>query len=276
MMDRFRRAYSETLRLNSEAGFLIGRRCKQADTYDIPRTRLTDEPLNLTMRSARTNLEQCAVVATANFRWQQPYNAVGDWLRDTKGKSIVITGAHGTGKTLLAKVIAGMMYACWGLLFTLAKGSELNDHADALRWSRFTVLDDIGWEDQYSEYGNRRWVFGEIVDAAATRGGILVITSSKSWDELTQHYGAAIIGRLARICMLADLKGCQDMSRLPEQPWDLDEFASAPVSGIEEFKKYWETVPEEEKHAQVYSPLCKCMVPMHPVAAIAKAAYDTH
>lgn len=275
MMDRFRRAYSETLRLNSEAGFLIGRKCRQADVYDLPRPRLTDEPLNLSMRDARANLEQCAIAATGSFQWQQPYSAVGDWLRDTQGKSIVITGAHGTGKTLLAKVIAGMMYARWGILFTIAKGSELNDHADALRWSRFTVLDDIGWEDQYSEYGNRRWVFGEIVDAAATRGGVLVITSSKSWDELTQHYGTAIIGRLARICMLADLSGCRDLSGIPEQPLDLEASASAPVNGLAEFKKYWATVPDEEKYA-TFTTEDGRVVPLHPVAAIARLAFSGH
>ena len=44
--------------------------------------------------------------------------------------------------------------------------TEINDNADFILTRRIVVLDDVGTEDQFVKYGERRWIFPEIVDRA--------------------------------------------------------------------------------------------------------------
>lgn len=64
-----------------------------------------------------------------------------------------------------------------------------------MRYSNI-VIDDIGIEGLYNDFGNPHIVFSEIVDAIEKRGVLLIATSNLTIDEIKVKYGIRTYDRL--------------------------------------------------------------------------------
>ena len=106
------------------------------------------------------------------------YDHVIAWMQSNKGRGLLIIGSNGRGKTMIAKNILPLFFDyAMGKIVRCYHATEINDNADFILTRRIVVLDDVGTEDQFVKYGERRWIFPEIVDRAEQKENILIITN---------------------------------------------------------------------------------------------------
>ena len=153
------------------------------------------------------------------FIWCQEYDQVVDWLSDNKGRGLLLFGAFGRGKTVIAqKVIPTIFYAALRKVIAQAGANDLNGMytdergktvlaLDALLQKRLLAIDDIGTEEELVAYGQRRWALPEIVDNAEKRGNLLILTSNLGRDHIIEKYGTRTMERITAITQKVRFQG---------------------------------------------------------------------
>ena len=71
---------------------------------------------------------------------------------------------------------------------------------------RNIVIDDVGIEGVYNDFGNPHVVFSEIVDAIEKRGALLIATSNLTINEIKAKYGLRTYDRLRAHVTLVVIK----------------------------------------------------------------------
>lgn len=136
------------------------------------------------------------------------YDQITDWMKSNHGRGLLIIGTNGRGKTMIAKNILPLFFDfAMGKIVRCYHATEINDNADFILTRRIVVLDDVGAEEQMVKFGERRWVFPEIVDRAEQKENILIITTNLSPDEIERKYGVRTRDRLRAICTPVLFKG---------------------------------------------------------------------
>ena len=142
-------------------------------------------------------------------KWTSNYEAVADWLTDNHGKGLAMLGNCGTGKKVIgSKIIPVMLYYyCQRLMCSQYIAGEINKKADEILRKKIIYIDDVGVESILNNFGNKRIIFSEIVDAAERQGKLLIISSNLTAAELEEKYGERTIDRLKAITKLVVFRG---------------------------------------------------------------------
>lgn len=141
--------------------------------------------------------------------WLPEYDEIVDWLRDNKGKGLLVIGDTGRGKSLLCREIIPRIInsrepkdSCGVITaYRLAATGEDVFHRG------FLMIDDIGVENDHSSFGTRRNMVREIVDEAEIASTTLILTSNLSLEELKEKYGERTMDRLQSLCRLVVVYG---------------------------------------------------------------------
>lgn len=141
--------------------------------------------------------------------WVEDYNLVAEWLSDNKGKGLMMVGNCGTGKTLIgSKIIPLLLYHYCSKLMTFQYAAqEINAKADEIMQHKIVYLDDIGREKMLNSYGNKRWVFPEIVDDADRKGKLLIISTNLDSKHLAEKYDDRTMDRLRSLTRIVPFTG---------------------------------------------------------------------
>ncbi len=136
------------------------------------------------------------------------YDQIINWMKSNNGRGLLVLGTNGRGKTMIAKNILPLFFDyAMGKIVRCYHATEINDNADFILTRRIVVLDDVGTEEQFVRYGERRWIFPEIVDRAEQKENILIITTNLAPDEIENKYGIRTRDRLRAICTPVLFKG---------------------------------------------------------------------
>lgn len=139
-------------------------------------------------------------VTNGNAQWLPEYNDIAEWLTDNQGKGLIMYGNCGRGKSLLGWYVLPAILNHWcHKVVTCTNAQDMNANADTLLDRHIVYIDDIGTESVSVQYGNRRIVFPELVDAAERKGKLLIISTNLTLKEITSRYGERISDRLKAI-----------------------------------------------------------------------------
>lgn len=141
--------------------------------------------------------------------WTQDYEPIAAWLSDNKGKGLLMSGSCGTGKTLIgSRIIPLLLYHyCGKLMVFQYPAQEINCKVDEILRQKIIYIDDVGKENMLNSYGNKRWVFPEIVDEAERRGKMLIISTNLDAEHLAEKYDDRTMDRLRSLTKLVPFTG---------------------------------------------------------------------
>lgn len=138
------------------------------------------------------------------FHKNPAYKEVAEWLANNDGRSLLLYGGCGQGKTLLAKhIIPSILYYYGGHkivhFFTMCDINDSETLAEAKKY-HYIALDDVGIENTIIDYGQRYNAFDEIMDKVEKSGSIAIITTNLTGQEIEQKYGTRTLDRIKATC----------------------------------------------------------------------------
>ena len=159
------------------------------------------EPIRLHVpnsgQSLRSVMEYFIAKEAKELIWLPEYNQIAAWLHNNEGRGLCLYGTNGTGKTILIqKAIPLLILKHCDKIVRCYNYFDLNTHADAIINMRLLSIDDAGMEHEGIIYGNRRWVFPEIMDNAEKRKSVVIISSNLSGQGFCDKYGVRTFERI--------------------------------------------------------------------------------
>jgi len=134
-------------------------------------------------------------------QWLPQYDEIVDWLKDNKGKGLLVMGSAGVGKSLLCRdIIPAIINEETERECSVVSAYQLSTIADRSFHRGVLMIDDVGVENDFSQFGMKRNIFCEIVDEFERYNGVLIITTNLTPSELEERYGERTIDRLKAIC----------------------------------------------------------------------------
>lgn len=136
------------------------------------------------------------------------YQEVIDWMKDNQGYGLYMLGNNGRGKSLIASKVLPIFFDYYlKKVVTCYPSITINEKADEIKSKKIVILDDIGIEDQKSDYGERKWIFPEIMDNAEVRGNLVIFTTNLKPESIQDKYGIRTRERIRACCRPVVFKG---------------------------------------------------------------------
>ena len=143
-----------------------------------------------------------------SYWWQSEYDEVADWLTDNKGLGLFCMGNCGRGKTAIClQILPCIMQHYFRRIFTICLAREMNHHYSEVMQKQLLVIDDIGREEPYQEYGNHFNVFPDFVDDCERKGKFLITNTNCTKEQLAEKYGERTLSRLKATTRLVVFAG---------------------------------------------------------------------
>ena len=132
-----------------------------------------------------------------NFVWLPEYEQVAEWLENNSGRGLCLYGTNGTGKTVLVqKVIPALLFRHCGKIVKCFNYFDLNENADSIINRKILSIDDVGLESECVTYGNKRWIFPDIMDNAEKRNNVVIFSSNLNAQGFCDRYGIRTFERI--------------------------------------------------------------------------------
>lgn len=140
-------------------------------------------------------------------QWLECYRPILSWLQNPNGKGLALLGDCGLGKTLIAtRVIPSIIHKLTNRVVTYYHATNLKG---AIKETRpYIGVDDVGTEDEVSDYGTKRNYFAELADKLERERKFLIFTSNfRTAEDLGKHYGTRTADRLSALVDFVQLDG---------------------------------------------------------------------
>lgn len=125
------------------------------------------------------------------------YDEVIDYLKDSKGKGLLLVGSCGTGKTVIVRYFLPILFKMMRYHLSVFDATDLINKPDEVIKSGFVVVDDLGTEATIStKFGQQRRPADELFDNIEKYGKLGFFTTNLSAQQLIDKYGQRSYDRL--------------------------------------------------------------------------------
>ncbi len=165
-------------------------------------------PLHFRVPDAGQRLEH--FLKKNNYIRLKEYDKIVSWLEDNKGKGLAVLGSCGLGKTVLTSdFIPDVIHSTLDRFIHVYPARDLNypEKLEETKKKWLKVIDDVGAEPEYNDFGIRRWTFCDIVDDCDLFHKFLIFSSNLSIDQIAKRYEIRTMDRLVALCTFVQLEG---------------------------------------------------------------------
>lgn len=132
-----------------------------------------------------------------NFTWFTEYNQIVEYLVDSKGKSLILRGSTGVGKSLFVeKIIPALILAKYNIVVKYFHATEMTAKLIDINKFKYIVIDDLGTESKDTNYGVPKESFNDVLNLLEPNKKKLFITTNLSEKELYERYDERAFSRL--------------------------------------------------------------------------------
>lgn len=168
--------------------------------------------ISIGIPDARNVLKECFSYFLSaqgkTFVWQPEYEEVATWLAGNQGRGLFLYGDCGRGKSFLARyVLPAIILNYMQKVVSVYDVQQMNRNLDEVLTKHIFSLDDIGTEEVSMQYGNRRFAFAEVMDAAEKYGKLVIISTNLPRDEIVRRYGERVFERIISMTRRIEFKG---------------------------------------------------------------------
>lgn len=131
------------------------------------------------------------------LQWLPEYDHICEWLSDNKGLGLFMYGNCGRGKSFLGRyILPAILLKYNNKIVKTFDVQEMNKDPELLLSKHIIGIDDIGTEEVSNTFGNKRMVFGEIMDSVEKESKLIIISSNLQQKDLKEKYGDRILDRI--------------------------------------------------------------------------------
>ena len=149
--------------------------------------------------------------AIGGYTWIPAYDEVAKWMASTNGKGLLLIGANGTGKTTIEQILKKIIDRYFNTetdIVNRCRMTSANDMKEVWdRYCRYQIIDDIGKESVFSNYGERHDYFSEILDRAERMGQLLICSTNLDGKKLIEKYGVRSMDRMNHLLHAVKFEG---------------------------------------------------------------------
>ncbi len=175
-----------------------------------------------TCRNLFIEIFQSVDQTVGGFEFLPEYEAIVDWMTDTRGMGLLLTGDCGRGKsTILTGVIPILLYQKinmtvrpihseqfeQGCKATWPTAPKEPKNIDFLCATYFPIIDEIGIEPLINDYGEKYEGFNRILNIAEQRLKPVFVSTNLSPEQMLKRYDVRTIDRLVRLSKMVEFKG---------------------------------------------------------------------
>ena len=136
------------------------------------------------------------------------YDQIINWMTDTKGKGLLLTGSCGRGKSIIVTgVLPLIFYTKLNKILRFYRAEEIPKKIDEICKSWAVVIDELGVEPQVNNFGERTEGFNTIINLAETKITPLFISTNLTTAAILSRYGERTLDRISRLCRVVNFTG---------------------------------------------------------------------
>jgi len=153
-------------------------------------------------------------ITEENFVFLPEYEKLREYLKDTQGKGLLLSGGPGVGKSIILKKIIPTVYTLRNLevfpvwcydLHKIINPRESNETVfDKVSQRRHILLDEIGVEMKVNNYGEKFNPVEWLINASEDNNKALFVTTNLSDEALYAMYGKRAFDRLIKKTVTID------------------------------------------------------------------------
>lgn len=161
------------------------------------------------------NKEECeqlfyeALLATdksiTNLIKTQEHQEIIEWMCNTNGKGLALVGSCGRGKS---SILMGVLPIIFRVKYELVLTPINNINEEKLITKRWAYcVDDIGVEPVKNDYGEKTFVFSDIMNDAENRLKPVFFSTNLTGMQIIERYGNRTMDRIVRLCKIVKFQG---------------------------------------------------------------------
>lgn len=132
----------------------------------------------------------------SNFEMLPEYKEVIEWMTNTKGKGLLMTGSNGRGKTTILTGVLPLVFLAKGFVLKSFEAQDLT--TDNLPWA--VLIDEMGQDDIKNNYGTKQDPVEYAISHCESKLKLLIMTSNLTERQIISRYGVRVNDRIERLC----------------------------------------------------------------------------
>lgn len=145
--------------------------------------------------------------------WIQEYEKLVSWLKDNKGRGLVLKGGCGRGKTVFCHYLSWVL-KCYRQSFVYCDAYDMpkifdklkNDLVEDKTAPDILIIDDVGTEPTM-RFGEPDMSFFRIVDFCEKESVLLVVSTNLTVENIKDRYGVRALDRLVSLTTTVTFEG---------------------------------------------------------------------